>query len=151
MPMAPFYTHFRDLAFQEMRVATVKGRSDIPDGEYGFLELYCDEVGCDCRRVVIQVVSPPPNSKIWATINYGCESLTFYEKWMLSKELAAEATGATLDPLNPQTKYSPALLRLFEAVLQDPAYVERLKRHYALFKQAIRAERKMRKRRRQKP
>jgi hypothetical protein len=70
---------------------------------------------------------------------------------MRSKELAAEATGATLDPLNPQTKYSPALLRLFEAVLQDPAYVERLKRHYALFKQAIRAERKMRKRRRQKP
>ena len=34
MAMTPFYTRFRDLAFQEMRVATVQGRSDMPDEAY---------------------------------------------------------------------------------------------------------------------
>lgn len=47
------------------------------------------------------------------------------------------AAGASLDPLNVQTPYSAALLGLFEELLADPAYVERLKRHYTMFKAAI--------------
>jgi len=141
MPMVPFYTRFRDLAFKEMRSATVRQMPNIPDGEYGFLELYCDEPNCDCRRVVIDVVSPATGSKIWATINYGWESVEYYERWMGDKETARECQGARLDPLNPQTKYSPALLQLFKLVLQDEAYVERLKRHYRLFKSDLRKKR----------
>src|SRR4030065_158897 len=111
MPMVSFYTRFRDLAAKEMRSATVRGRPGIPDGEYGFLELYCDEPECDCRRVVIDVVSPTTGPKIWATINYGWESVAYYEKWMGDKETAQECQGATLDPLNPQTEHSPAPLQ----------------------------------------
>ncbi len=133
MSMVPFYTRFRDLAFKEMRSATVRGWPDLPDGEYGFLELYCDEPTCDCRRVIIDVITPA-SPKIWATINYGWESLEFYEQWIRDKETARECYGAALDPLNPQTKYSDTLLRLFNQILQDEAYVERLKRHYQLFK-----------------
>jgi len=153
MPMIPFYTRFRDLAFKEMRSATVQGRPDIPDGEYGFLELYCDEPDCDCRRVIIQVVSPTTGSKIWATISYGWESVEYYEKRLRSKDAARECQGASLDPLNPQTEYSLALLRLFEYVLQDVAYVERLKRHYQLFKSDLRQKSKLavRPRRKAKP
>ena len=141
MPMVPFYTRFRDLAFKEMRSATARQMPNIPDGEYGFLELYCDEPNCDCRRVVIDVVSPATGSKIWATINYGWESVEYYERWMGDKETARKCQGARLDPLNPQTKYSPALLQLFKLVLQDEAYVERLKRHYRLFKSDLRKKR----------
>jgi len=36
----------------------------IPDGEYGFVELYCDEPDCDCRRVVIDI--KPKESKVAA-------------------------------------------------------------------------------------
>jgi hypothetical protein len=50
------------------------------------------------------------------------------------EEIARECHGVTLDPLNPQTEYSYALLELFKHVLQGEAYVERLKRHYKLFK-----------------
>ena len=47
--------------------------------------------------------------------------------------------GATLDPLNPQTEHSEALLELFkQVVLADPAYVRRLERHYNLFKKGDR-------------
>lgn len=136
--MLPFYTRFKDLAFKEMRSATVRGDPNLPDGEYGFLEIYCIDPACDCRRVVINVVAPT-GPKIWATINYGWESLEFYTKWLHGdKELAREACGVTLDPLNPQTEYSAALLQLFKQVLQDKAYVERLKRHYQLFKAEVR-------------
>ena len=141
--MVPFFERFRELAFEEMRSATVRGRKDLPDGEYGFLELYCDDPACDCRRVIIDVVTPTTGSKIWATINYGWESLEFYERWMRNKELARGCHGAVLDMLNPQTKYSSVLLELFKGVLQDQAYVERLKRHYALFKSDLRSKRKL--------
>jgi hypothetical protein len=132
--MVPFYTRSRDLAFSEMRSATVRGMPDLPDGQYGFLELYCDDPECDCRRVIIDVVTPTAGPKIWATINYGWESLAFYARWTRDLELARGCCGATLDMLNPQTEYSEALLRLFKQILQDKAYVERLKRHYQLFK-----------------
>lgn len=122
MAMVPFFTRFKDLAFKEMRSATVRGIPNLPDGQYGFLELYCDEPECDCRRVVIQVISPTSGSKICATIHYGWESLEFYETWFRDNEYGREYTGATLDPFNPQTENSDALLRLFIQVLQNKAY-----------------------------
>lgn len=140
MAMIPFYTKFPDLAFRETRSITVRGRTDLPDGEYGFLEFYCDEVDCDCRRVIVNVLSPVTGAKVWATINYGWESLEFYERWMRNKEDAVGCKGPSLDPLNPQTPYSPVLLRLFEFILKDAKYVERLKRHYELFKRAVAKE-----------
>jgi hypothetical protein len=142
MPMAPFYTRFPDLAFEEMRTVYVQGHPRLPDGHYGFLELYCNEKGCDCRRAILQVVSPLTKDKVWATINYGWENVEYYESWMPGdRETAREMAGATLDTLNVQTRYANALLELFESLLlTDQAYVDRLKRHYRQFKEAIRNE-----------
>ena len=107
----------------------------LPDGEYGFIEFYCNDPGCDCRRVVINVVCSTTGAKTWASINYGWESLDFYERWMGDKELARDCQGASLEPFNQQSPYSRTLLELFKKVcLSDRAYVERLKRHYDLFK-----------------
>lgn len=132
--MIPFYSRFPDLAVKETRSVKVRGDDDLPDGEYGFIEFYCDEPACDCRRVVVSVVSPDPGWTPWATISFGWESLQFYLDRLGDLEDAAVAKGPSLDPLNPQTKYASALLRLFRFVLTDAAYVERLKRHYQLFK-----------------
>ncbi len=91
---------------------------------------------------MIQVVSPLTKNKIWATINYGWESVKYYESWMQGdREDAREMAGATLDTLNVQTQYAEALLELFESLLlTDQAYIDRLKRHYRQFKEAIRNE-----------
>lgn len=137
MPMEPFYSVLPDLAMKETRVVHLRGRDDLPDGEFGFVELYCNEANCDCRRAIINVMDPATGPKVWATINYGWESLEFYEGWMRDKELAKEVAGAALDPLNAQTPYSRAFLKLFQWVLEDELYVERLKRHYAQFKEAV--------------
>lgn len=141
MPMEQFFFLFPDLAQQETRVVHLRGHADLPDGEFGFIESYCNENNSDCRRVLINVMNPATGSKIWATINYGWESVEFYEKWIGNKKDAIQAAEATLDPFNPQTQYSPAFLRMFQWMLEDEAYVERLKRHYALFQQAIRQRR----------
>jgi len=125
--MIPFIERFPDLAARETRCVTVTGRSDLPDGEYGFIELYCDEPGCDCRRVMIDVLRADTEwNKIWATINYGWESLEFYKKWSGSSANAATSKRPFQDPLNPQTELSPVLLNLFRHLLESPDYVRRL-------------------------
>ena len=45
--------------------------------------------------------------------------------------------GPYLDPLNVQTQHSPALLDVFRLILQSPDYVERLKRHYQMFRKSV--------------
>jgi len=138
MPMTPFMEKFPDLGARETRSVTVTERHDLPDGEYGLLELYCNEPGCDCRRVTIIVLRPETGwSRIWATIGYGWESLDFYREWGGAHSDPIEMKGPYLDPLNVQTKYASALLNLFRFVLQSPDYIERLKRHYQMFRDSV--------------
>jgi len=144
MPMAPFFTRCPKLAETEFRTATVIGDPHIPPGEYGFLELYCDEPDCDCRRVLIHVITPTMETgKPLATINYGWESEEFYRKWMHSlgdDDLIREMVGPSLEPLAPQCNLAPHFLELFQSMVQDPAFVDRLHKHYRLFRKEIEAE-----------
>ncbi|MHB9025124.1 MAG: hypothetical protein ACYC7E_13285 [Armatimonadota bacterium] len=137
MPMAPFLSRFYDLAIAEMRTLIIRNYPELPDGTYGFLELYCDEPACDCRRVTIDVIEAGNPTTILATISYGWESEEFYGRWVHNADLAKDVKGPSLDPINPQSQYSETFLRLFTEQLNDEAYVARLKRHYALFRTAI--------------
>jgi len=138
MPMTPFMARFPELGARETRSATAIGRRELPDGEYGFLELYCDEPGCDCRRVTILVLRPQTGwSKIWATISYGWEGPGFYREWSRAGSDPIEMQGPCLDPINAQTQYAPALLDLFRLLLESTEYVERLKRHYRMFRDTV--------------
>jgi hypothetical protein len=138
MPLVPFYSKCRDLAFEETRTVLLRNHESLPDGTYGFLEFYCNEIGCDCRRVLVQVIRPDTGSRVWASINFGWETPTFYRRWASGNPADAdEMATATLDPINLQSRHSNALLRLFsDIVLADGAYVQRLQRHYELFKRA---------------
>ena len=138
MPMIPFMERFPDLAARETRSVTVSGRTDIPDGKYRFLESFCDEPGCYCRRVMIAVLRADTDlNKIWASINYGWESVEFYKQWGGSWVTAANSKGPFLDPMNPQTPHSPALLKLFRLLLESPDYVTRIQTHYRIFRQTV--------------
>jgi len=136
MAMTPFYTRFHDLAFAETRTAVVPSHPTLPRGPWGFLEFYCDEPDCDCRRVLFQVVlDENDDTRVWASINYGWETHSFYRRWSRDPLTARQITGASLDPLNPQSEHSHALLELFQVVLlRDAEYIERIKRHYRMFK-----------------
>lgn len=136
MPMTPFFSKFPELAPWETRTVQVRNHPKLPDGNYGFLESYCDEDGCDCRRVILAVCREDDPGTLLATINYGWASVAYYRNWArCSRKEAREYKGASLDPLNPQSEHSPALLALFRAVvLRDDDYVARLTRHYRMMK-----------------
>lgn len=55
MPFAHFYNYFPEVAKGETHSITISPASEfgLPPDDYGFLEMYCDEPGCDCRRVLI--------------------------------------------------------------------------------------------------
>ena len=142
--MVPFSSEFPDLALKEALRVIAKRRSDIPDGQYLLLDSYCDDPDCDCRRVMVNVVSCDDPRNILATINYGWESVEFYKEFMYGDEKSAGyATGAALDILNFQSDLAPAFLRIFEQTLTQ-IYVETLKNHYKMFKQAIREKQNVR-------
>jgi hypothetical protein len=134
--MRPFFTRLPELATTETRVATIQNHPTLPDGEYAFVELYCPDKKCDCRRVMINVMGQHSGVKALATLNYGWETVGFYTKWSGSREMAKTMSGVFLDPLNTQSIHSNALLELFLHLITDKAYADRLKRHYQLFRNA---------------
>src|SRR3972149_1712885 len=142
MPMVPFFTKLPDIAAVETRELIIVNNKNIPTGAYGLIESYCDELNCDCRRVFINVVSVDSPSEILATITYGWETPKFYKKWMImaSPELLEMMTHPHLEIGHRQSKYANDFLDMFKAVIKDESYVERLARHYFLFKEVVNRE-----------
>ena len=141
MPYSLFHTRFPEVAERETRTITVIDPSsfNLPPAHYSFLEMFCDEPGCDCRRVFFTVVSSLQND-IKAVIAWGWEDKEFYRKWMGSNDPYAinDLKGPVLNLASPQSEVAPALLELSQRVLlQDSGYIERVKRHYAMFRETV--------------
>lgn len=113
----------------------------LPSGDYGFIEMYCSEAGCDCRRVYFQVISISDPTEVLAVISWGWEPLAFYQQWGTypgAKDDAKDMKGPALAPMSRQSALAPALLELAKSLLlSSPEYVERIKRHYTLFRKKI--------------
>ncbi|MCZ7666379.1 MAG: hypothetical protein M5U34_03690 [Chloroflexi bacterium] len=150
MPYAPFYSKFPKTAVAETRAITVFDHPDLPPGDYGFLELFCDEPGCDCRRVMFNIQIPESPNPL-AVVAFGWESRDFYVKWFGEDdpEIIRELQGPGLNITSAQFSLAPALLEATIGLLADEAYVERIKRHYAMFRQEV--EKDTRKKRRNRP
>ena len=138
--MIPFGMHCEEVALREFRAMIVQENArQIPAGEYLFVECYCDDPECDCRRVFIQVYLQPDAKRIVLSLNYGWESPNYYQNYMVwSAKLARQIAAGCLDPLSPRPAYAADFLRLFRKHALDEAYKARLKRHYALFKASLR-------------
>jgi hypothetical protein len=138
MPFALLYHLCPDIAKSETRSITVPPGANLglPAGEYLFAEMFCNEPNCDCRRVIFSVISSNSNRTV-AVIDWGWENIAFYRRWLrdIDPSMAEEMQGPGLNRLSEQSKLAPLLLELARnALLADPAYVDRIKRHYALFR-----------------
>jgi hypothetical protein len=131
--MYPFMRLFPEIGNAETRTVTLfpdeEGQTDfdVPPGEYGFVELYCEELNCDCRRVMLNVLGRYQQRHL-ATINHSFEPPG-------PGDLMDEQTF--LDPINPQSQWADGLLRLFNEVVLTPEYSARLERHYRMVKDAL--------------
>jgi hypothetical protein len=131
--MVPFVERFRDLAQEETRSVTVgPGHAELPEDDYVFVERYCVDPACDCRRVLISVLAVRQGAQV-ATLNHA------FDPPSADDHLDEDQTF--LDPLNPQSHLAPALLELFEEVCLTGEYRRRLERHYDLMKGAGAARR----------
>lgn len=141
MPYAPFHERFPKIAEEEIRTLIIFNHPEIPDGEYSLIEAYCDEPDCDCRRVFFNVGSLRKR-KIVAVIAYGWESKEYYAKWMGDDDprIVKELKGPALNLASRQSKFAPALLEQVGYVLQDKTYLNRIKRHYKMFRETIEKE-----------
>jgi len=145
------YELLPELAMKETRSITLFPRNPygLPPGNYGLVEQYCNEEGCDCRRVLLNVVSDVTMGSV-AVIAYGWESMDFYAKWFgikkldikqmdeLEKDSVKSFKGPCLNLFSSQSKFAPAVMQMvIDCVLKDEKYVDRLKRHYMLFRAII--------------
>lgn len=134
MPMAPFHWRFGDLALRELRSISVRGRHDLPDGEFALLESYCDELGWDWRRVLFQIFARGEDQPL-AFVGYGWEAREYYAR--RSGDPDFDYCGPYLEPMTRQLPHAKGLLKLVQIALTDADYVNRLRRHYAMFKQTV--------------
>lgn len=139
MPYEPFFERFGELAWKETRSVTVfENHPALLADEYGLIELYCNEEACDCRRVMLDVVSRKRNKSV-AVVAYGWENAAFYARWLGRNDpkIIEELQRPELNPGSPQSKLATAALELVKDVLNDQNYVARIQRHYKLFKETI--------------
>lgn len=134
--MRAFFQVCDETAKRETRSVTVRGMPPIPDDEYGFIDFYCEDPNCDCRRSIVTVFSS--RNGIVATFSYGWESRSYYLRWAGSSGYCEDMAGVMLEPFGQQSSYAPELLKVFEEMLQShPEYASRFPRHYREFKNAI--------------
>ncbi len=125
MNLMPLHELLPELVAAENRTITSLGHDELPEGQYALLESYCPDPTCDCRRVMLNVVSFETRGQgILASISFGFDR-------------DAEFAGPFLDNLNPQSRHAQALLGLLTPILEyDTEYVARLESHYRQVKQA---------------
>lgn len=139
MPYAPFHLSFPDIADTETRMIITKGNPELPDDTYLLSEAYCDEEDCDCRRVFFNVISEKDN-EVGAVLTYGWETKQYYRDWMGSDDPSAidGLKGIGLNLSNKQADWALALSKLVDQILKtDRAYLNRIKRHYRMFRAKI--------------
>lgn len=140
MEMEPFHIKFRNVAEKETRCVLIqKEDRDLPQGEYFFLESFCNDKDCDCRRAFINIIH---NDEVLATIGYGWESVDYYRKWLGFEDddliKPKDVKGPVLELTGHHTKHSEKLLELFkDTMLKDQVFIERLEKHYRMFKDSL--------------
>jgi len=136
----PLWELAPELAEKETRkVCLLQDTFSLPKGIYFLMESYCSDKDCDCRKVMINVVFAE-TSKILGTIGFGWESEKFYTKWMGDEELGRQMAGVYEEVGNIKnilSDYGGKCLKLVKNSLNDPYYVNLIKRHYKSFKESI--------------
>jgi len=126
--MVAFHVLFPEEARDECRTVTPFNDRVLPSRTFLFVEAYCVQPHCDCRRVMITVIDPERSEQV-ATINHAFEP---------PRPPFMEEGQTFLDPLNPQSSLSEGFLELFERMIaNDAAYAARLERHYRMWKRVV--------------
>lgn len=142
MPFESLYNDLPHLALNETKAVNLPladNEFGLPAGFYLFVEMFCNEKDCDCRKVIFSVFQNKQKDP-WAYISYGWESESFYKKWLRSddKALARQLMKPSLSLMAPQSVYARKILGLFnKMLLPQTSYLAKVKEHYKLFRKGL--------------
>jgi hypothetical protein len=143
--MTPFHNICPATAQAESRsIHVLESDPHLPVGVYLLMEFYCPDHKCDCRRVILRILKVDgedgwdPNQPPEATLTYGWASRTHCRKWFggnISEEEIDFHLTLNLELLSAQSPRAEHWLKLVRSIFaRDPAYVERLGKHYRLMR-----------------
>jgi hypothetical protein len=72
--MIAFHSVLPEIAQREVRCVHLQDMPGVPPGsalaagEYAFVEFYCEDIECDCRRVFLQVIARHCQDKVLASM-----------------------------------------------------------------------------------
>lgn len=136
-----FHARFPDIGMTEYRTVKRLDGEDVVE-DILFMEMYCEEPACDCRRTLVRALSSRGGREL-ATLTFGWEPEAFYRTWAsweLTELQLRDLKGPAIQLLQYQSERADEMLEYFEMILSDPAYVERVKRHYRMFRDQVDAE-----------
>src|SRR5690242_7329086 len=120
MPFVAFHERCPDVASRETRSINLLpgAKAGVPAGRCEFVEMYCGEPDCDCRRVFFSVRSSVTNH-VEAVIACGWEDCAFYKRWLGMDEphIVSEMQGPVLNLGSPQSGIAEDLLELARSCL----------------------------------
>lgn len=138
MRIRKFGDLFPDLAARQMIHLWIDPPGmELPVNSYWFLEYYCDEPECDCRRVILDVLGGGYDGRVFASIHYGWETLEFYRAFDPDPNLANARLlkQGVLNPAAINCDWADVLLsEVRKEVLSDPKAVRRFIKHYEMAK-----------------
>jgi hypothetical protein len=116
-----------------MRSVVIADDPHLPSGEYSFIDTYCTDNTCDCRKTIIQIFH---EKKLVSIVSYGWESPKFYLRWLKNTKdrvLAEEMSGLSIDFSSPD-RVSPEGILLLVNHLLDEKWISILKENYRLIR-----------------
>jgi hypothetical protein len=116
MYMQPYSVIFPEKSEPVMALQLDRKTGKIPKGTYGFIEFYCTDKGCDCRRTTLFVLNTKMQEKAIISMGFDPDD---------------DMAGPFLDELHEQSPFAGQLLDIFvDLVNETPDFVEALQRHY---------------------
>lgn len=113
----------------QIRTVVIADDPYLPSGEYTFIDTYCTDNTCDCRKTIIQIFH---EGKVVSIVSYGWENPEFYLRWLgntKDRELAEEMSGLSIDFSSPDLVSSKGILILVNHLL-DQKWISILKENY---------------------
>lgn len=121
--MEPYHQVFPDSLDPIATLTLTRKTGAIPKGTYRFIECYCTDPECDCRRVLLLVLNDKRKEK--AAISF-----VFDQDGPLA--------GPYLEPSAKSAAYASELLEFFvDSLNAGPDWLERMYRHYRAVRQKV--------------
>ncbi|MDD2736120.1 MAG: hypothetical protein PHF56_19490 [Desulfuromonadaceae bacterium] len=116
MSLQPYSVIFPEKEEPVMALQLDRKTGKIPKGAYGFIELYCTDKECDCRRTTLFVLNEKMQEKAVISLGFDPDD---------------DMAGPFLDGFYTQSPYAGHLLDIFVELINDnPEFLDAMHRHY---------------------